>query len=259
MQIDGRFWLTKDEKSFLGNGRIELLENIEKTGSINGAAKAMKMSYKAAWERINSMNEIADEPIIIRLTGGKGGGGTVLTPHAHELIKTYKRFRVLHRQFIERFAEAGDDPEKLARILGRTFLTTSARNQLLCQVISIKEQGVSGEITLQLGGGETLISHITLKSIRSMGLVEGCSAYAIIKSSDLYLCDSPNQDDKEINILHGTIIEIQSSDENAEVTIAIDGGGEKFTCVVNLAQSQSLILHSDTYLCISKKSIILGL
>ncbi|WP_294893646.1 winged helix-turn-helix domain-containing protein, partial [Sulfuricurvum sp. RIFOXYD12_FULL_44_77] len=86
MQIDGRFWLTKEGQSFLGAGRIELLERIDKTGSINAAAKEMKMSYKAAWERINGMNLLADQPLIERLTGGKGGGGTKLTPYARELI-----------------------------------------------------------------------------------------------------------------------------------------------------------------------------
>lgn len=130
MKIDGRFWLTKEGESFLGSGRIELLELIDQTGSINAAAKAMKMSYKAAWERINGMNALADQPLIERLTGGRGGGGTKLTPYARELIATFHRLGELHRQFIDRFAEAGNDPERLARILSRTFLTTSARNQL---------------------------------------------------------------------------------------------------------------------------------
>ena len=121
MKIDGRFWLTKDGKNFLGNGRIKLLQEIKRTGSINAAAKAMKMSYKAAWERINEMNELAKYQIIKKATGGRGGGGTTLTTYAHELITTFKRFEELHRQFIERFAEAGDDTDRLARILSRTF------------------------------------------------------------------------------------------------------------------------------------------
>jgi len=66
MKIDGRFWLTEDGKNFLGNGRVRLLQEIQKSGSINAAAKAMKMSYKAAWERINQMNELAKYPIIKR-------------------------------------------------------------------------------------------------------------------------------------------------------------------------------------------------
>ncbi len=258
MKIDGRFWLTKDGENFLGNGRIELLEKIEQTGSINAAAKAMKMSYKAAWERINQMNTLAEHPIIERVTGGRGGGGTVLTPHAHELIATYKRFGELHRQFIERFAEAGDDPERLARILGRMFLTTSARNQLTCKVLSITEQGINGTMELSLKGGETLVTDITLKSIRSMGLVAGCDAYAIIKSSDVRIVgDTPVADISE-NMLEGKIAAMETSEEHAEITFETDHG-TVFIAVIPREASMSLAVSQRAYALIARQHIILGL
>ncbi|MGZ8548964.1 MAG: winged helix-turn-helix domain-containing protein, partial [Sulfuricurvum sp.] len=152
MKIDGRFWLTKENQSFLGAGRIELLERIDQTGSINAAAKEMKMSYKAAWERINGMNLLADQPLIERTTGGRGGGGTKLTLYARELIATFHRFNELHRQFIDRFAEAGNDPQRLARILSRTFLTTSARNQIPSILQTIDTNGLHSTLTLALSG-----------------------------------------------------------------------------------------------------------
>lgn len=258
MKIDGRFWLSKDGESFLGRGRMELLEQIEKTGSMNGAAKAMKMSYKAAWERVNGMNSLAEHPMITKKTGGKGGGGTVLTPYAHELMATFRRFEELHSQFIERFAEAGDDPERLARILSRTFLTTSARNQLLCSVISIEEQGVKGSIKLQLNGGELLWSDITIKSIRNMGLVDGCKAYAIIKSSDVHIYNTPIQDDNQLNILHGDVTNIESADENSEVTF-VTNGGETLVGLIGLQESNLLKKDSSAYACVEKCHVILGL
>ncbi len=258
MKIDGRFWLTKNGQSFLGNGRIELLEQIDKTGSMNAAAKAMKMSYKAAWERVNQMNNLADVPMIEKIKGGKGGGGTVLTPHAHELIKTFKRFEVLHREFIERFAEAGDDPERLARILSRMFLTTSARNQFTCKIKSIKEHGVSGAMELQLSGGNKLSADITLKSIRSMGLSVGCDAYAIIKSSDVIIVNEAPKNSNTLNILQGIIVKIESSGENAEVTFVLEGG-EELIGVISLQESSSLKLKEPAYACIEQRHIILGL
>ena len=185
MKIDGRFWLTKEGQSFLGSGRVELLEWIDKTGSINAAAKEMKMSYKAAWERINGMNALADFPLIDRTTGGRGGGGTKLTPYARELIATYHRLGELHRQFIDRFSEAGNDPQRLARILSRTFLTTSARNQFPATLTKIETSGLHTTLTLTLLGGDTLRSTITAKSVHNMGLEIGCDVYAIIKSSDI--------------------------------------------------------------------------
>jgi molybdate transport system regulatory protein len=249
MQIDGRFWLTKDGRNFLGSGRIELLEKIAQTGSIHAAAKAMKMSYKAAWERVNAMNDIADRPIIEKTTGGRGGGGTVLTAHAYELIATYKRFAELHREFIDRFAEAGDDPERLARILSRTFLTTSARNQLSCRVGS--------QLELRLTGGDILFSVITSTSVRNMGLTSGCDAYAIIKSSDVAItAEAPNAD-SDNNVLEGTILSIQRSSENAEITLQLSGG-TKLVGVMDLENSTALKKGMNVFATIAKRHIIIG-
>jgi len=214
MKIDGRFWLTKDNESFLGSGRIELLKKIQNSGSINAAAKEMKMSYKAAWERINSMNKLADEPLITRTTGGKGGGGTTLTPYAYKLIKTYDRLNEVHRQFIDRFTEAGDDAEHLARILNRTFLTTSARNQLPSTIQSIKFNGLNADIELSLFRGCSLTSTITAKSTKNMGLHTESKVYAIIKSSDILILNEAPISSKNINILDGNIEFIEISQES---------------------------------------------
>ena len=258
MQIDGRFWLKKDGKNFLGNGRIELLERIAQTGSIHAAAKAMKMSYKAAWDRVNAMNAIADRPIIEKTTGGRGGGGTVLTAHAYELIATYKRFAELHREFIHRFSEAGDDPERLARILSRTFLTTSARNQISCRVGAIEAHGLSSQLELQLRGGDTLFSTITTTSVRNMGLESGCDAYAIIKSSDIVITPEAPEHRDDLNVLSGEIVSLQRSEENAEITLQLKGGS-KLIGVMDLGQSSTLATGMHAFAAVAKRHIILGL
>ncbi len=258
MKIDGRFWLTKEGQSFLGAGRIELLERIDATGSINAAAKEMKMSYKAAWERINGMNALADEPLIERTTGGKGGGGTKLTPYARELIATFHRFNELHRQFIDRFAEAGDDPQRLARILSRTFLTTSARNQLSATLLSVQESGVSGILTLSLAGNGKLRSIITLKSVRNMGLEIGCHLYAIIKSSDIRIVPSHPCGDDTLNVLYGTVTAIESGGESDEVTFRLNDQLE-LVATVDKNDSSQLAVGSESCALISPKHIIIGL
>lgn len=258
MQIDGRFWLKKDGRNFLGNGRIELLETIAQTGSIHAAAKAMKMSYKAAWDRVNAMNDLAERPIIEKRTGGRGGGGTVLTAHAYELIATYKRFAELHRAFIDRFAEAGEDPERLARILSRTFLTTSARNQIACRVDAVETHGFSARLRLALQGGDTLSSTITATSVRNMGLEVGCDAYAIIKSSDVLISAERPADDDALNLLEGEIATIVRSDENAEITLRL-GGGAKLVGMMTREQSRTLTPGTKVYAAIAMRHIILGM
>ena len=69
----------RDGKNFIGKGRIQLLEEIGKTGSIAQAARNMKMSYKAAWDAVDIMNKLAKKRIVIKKYGRKGGGQTNLT------------------------------------------------------------------------------------------------------------------------------------------------------------------------------------
>jgi molybdate transport system regulatory protein len=218
----------------------------------------MKMSYKAAWERINGMNALADQPLIERTTGGKGGGGTKLTPYARELIATFHRFNELHRQFIDRFSEAGNDPERLARILSRTFLTTSARNQLPSVLKEIHTHGLHSTLTLALSGSDVMRSTITAKSVLNMGLSVGCDTYAIIKSSDISIVSTKPSIDTDDNVLAGTIETLETSGDNIEIALRLAGG----TLLITLEKQdalQNLQVGMTAYAIISPLHIIIGL
>lgn len=259
MKIDGRFWLSKDGENFLGSGRIQLLKTIEKTGSMNAAAKEMKMSYKAAWERVNSMNTLADEPLITRTTGGRGGGGTTLTPYAHQLIQTYERLREVHAKFIDRFAEAGNDADRLESILNRTFLTTSARNQLPSKVKSITEDELNTNLELSLTQDLSLVSSITAKSAKDMALHEGSDTYAIIKSSDIEIVKIAPNPSKSLNIIEGVIASIESSQHSLEITLKIDEALSLVSAPSRDDSEAGLEVGMRAYALISTKNIIIGL
>src|SRR5690606_36764663 len=79
MDVRGLIWLAYDDENFGGPGRIALLEAIGSDGSITRAARRVGLSYKAAWDAIYRMNNLAGEPLVSRVTGGKGGGSTRLT------------------------------------------------------------------------------------------------------------------------------------------------------------------------------------
>lgn len=79
IELHGSIWMTVGGANLGGPGRIELLSRIADCGSITQAAKAIGMSYKAAWDAIDTMNNLAGEPLVERVTGGRGGGGTRLT------------------------------------------------------------------------------------------------------------------------------------------------------------------------------------
>lgn len=87
--IKGRVWIAKGKETFLGYGRIILLERIREFGSITRAARSMEMSYRHAWELVESMNRQAVTPLVETATGGAGGGGAVLTPAGERAIALF--------------------------------------------------------------------------------------------------------------------------------------------------------------------------
>lgn len=91
LKVAGSIWIESGKGTYMGYGRMLLLEKINDCGSISEAAKSMKMSYKKAWEMIDSMNRQSKKPLVIRVSGGKGGGGSVLTEEGFSVIKKFKK------------------------------------------------------------------------------------------------------------------------------------------------------------------------
>ncbi len=96
-RLKGRIWIDGPDGTFIGYGRVVLLERIREYGSITKAAKSMDMSYRHAWRLIDSMNKQAPSPFLVTATGGKGGGGTFVTEHGEYAIRifwqTYEAFQ----------------------------------------------------------------------------------------------------------------------------------------------------------------------
>ena len=80
-----------DTEGRIGPGKIQLLENIHACGSISAAGRAMDMSYKRAWDLVDEINRICKHAAVERQTGGKNGGGEVLTPFGTSLVARYRR------------------------------------------------------------------------------------------------------------------------------------------------------------------------
>lgn len=99
--VMGSFWIVCDGHAYLGRGRVTLLEEIDTTGSISQAAKRMGMSYKKAWRLVEAMNAMAGKPLVVRTSGGTGGGGTVLTPNGRRSIQAFRKIDAEIEVFLE--------------------------------------------------------------------------------------------------------------------------------------------------------------
>jgi molybdate transport system regulatory protein len=101
-KVTGTLWVEYESERFFGPGRVELLKRIQETGSINKAAKGMKMSYKKAWEMVAALNKQSALPLVILKTGGEHGGGSQVTDEAMDLIRYHEALRKRFIAFLQK-------------------------------------------------------------------------------------------------------------------------------------------------------------
>lgn len=225
ISLQGSIWMTAGGENLGGKGRIALLAHLMRCGSITQAAKAMGMSYKAAWDAIDSMNNLAGEALVARSVGGKGGGGTTLTARGQRLVENFHAIEEEHRRFV---AQLGQQAAGLAQdyfLIRRLGMKTSARNQYQGTVTRITAGAVNDEIALKVSGGQELIATVTRESTLELGLAVGAQAFAIIQSSSIVvLTADEGARFSARNQLTGTVGRLRPGAVNTEVEIYLPGG-----------------------------------
>jgi len=207
------------------NPVVTLLEEIERCGSINQAAKTVGMSYKAAWEKIENINNLSVEPLISRQVGGSGGGGTMLTEAGHAFLQ---RAHVLQREFssfLNFFYFSPEQASNTLQTLRRMEMKISARNVWLGNVARIEKGAVNSVVTVALKGQDTVVSVITDNSVQRLGLQPGSEVLATVKAPSVMLgLEIDRQKISARNILEGTVSRIVPGVVNDEVVIDLAGG-----------------------------------
>ena|SRR5574344_382998 len=240
MSISSNLTLELFNKPFLLEKRIDLLIAIKKTGSINKASKEVPLSYKAAWEAVEDMNNLSQTPIVIRETGGKDGGGTRLTEYGENLLKTYIILKEEQNKFLENLNRITDINSGTLKTIRRLSMQISARNQIIGKIIDINLGSVNAQITLELKSGKQLVSIITLSSVDNLGLNLNDEVIALIKSSNVLISTDTDLKISARNALRGKIENINKGDVNSEVTIDVDG--DKVVTVLTTSSLENLNL-----------------
>jgi molybdate transport system regulatory protein len=225
LHIGGQFWLNVNDGAPLGEERIALLEQIAVSGSITQAAKALKISYKCAWDAVDAMNNIAPTPVVATATGGRGGGGARLTPEGERLIAAYRAIAAEYAQFLDGMnARLGDSAATLT-LLRRLAMRTSARNQLMGAVAEVTLRAVDAEVVIAIQGGERIVAGVTNESVETLRLRPGRSVWALIKAVAVHIVIAPDSSASTgVNQLCGVVQRITRGEVNAEVVIALKSG-----------------------------------
>jgi len=260
MTLHGKLWLTMNGQHLGGPDRVALLASIGQHGSITQAAKAVKMSYKAAWDAVEAMNNLAGEPLVERLAGGKGGGGTRLTSRGLRLVEDFRRLERLHGQFVEYLGRQGGMPlpEDLDLMRSMT-MKTSARNQFAGTVTKLVRGAVNDEVTLTVVGGQAIVAIVTHDSAVSLGLAPGVAAFALVKASSIIIAVGDGAGLSARNRLSGTVERVVTGAVNSDVTIALPGGGTVGATVTRDSEEALALREGMLVTAVFKaSSVILG-
>ena len=170
----------------LTDKRIDILRHIGACGSISQAARAVGVSYKAAWQALDTLTNLAGTPLVSRAVGGAGGGGAQLTDAGRELLAAAEAMAQARGAVLSRWQATPHTGPALARLAVRT----SMRNQLPCVVERLVVQGQIVGVHLRLGadgaggaGGAALAARITRESAQLLGLQPGLAVQALCKAT----------------------------------------------------------------------------
>ena len=137
--------------------RIDILRRIGSSGSISEAARRSGVSYKAAWQALETLSNLAGTPLVEKAVGGSGGGGAVLTAagqHVLDAAALLDRARADVLAVLDPGTGTGVGRAAMA-------LRTSMRNQFPCTVKSLRVAGGLVRVGMQLPGGALLHARIT--------------------------------------------------------------------------------------------------
>lgn len=239
--------------------RLALLTAIGETGSISAAAKVVGITYKAAWDAVDVMNNLAGELLVCSKHGGRGGGGATLTDAGQRVVKDLASLQSLQAQLMAQLKAAGDLDTSLA-LIRKLSMKSSARNILSGTVESVQQGGVNAEVNLRLRGGDTLHAIITRESVQELGLEPGRDVQALIKASWIILTAADvGLRTSARNRLCGEIQRITPGGINAEVVVQL-AGGNTLAAVITQQSLQELGFKIGDEVCalIKASHMILG-
>ena len=263
-KLQGRLTLETEVGVFLGETRIRLLEAIERHGSISQAARVLPLSYKSAWDAVEDMNNLADEPLVRRTTGGAHGGGTTLTDYGRRMVAYYRAMEQNYQEALDGTADAlgeagAPDFAHFRRLLRRMAMKTSARNQFVGAVTVLAVKGIHVEVRLQIDADHALAVTITRESADHMGLKLGDEIHAFVKAPSVLLAGALTVPAVEGSQFRGTISRITAGETDSEVGLLLPSGRTITAVVANaVIQSEQLDEGVAAVAVIPPASVILA-
>lgn len=256
-KVEAMLALRREGRSLVGRDRIQLLEAVLAEGSITKAAQSVGLSYKAAWDAINAINNLLPRPVVVGQAGGRRGGGAQVTADGKALIRA---FRLIEERLGRVAATLADeravlDPLSLLWSLGMKF---SSRNVFRCLVDEIKPGAVNAEVVLTLSANATLTAVVTAESVEDLGIAPGREVVALVKSSFVMLAagsEAPRVSAR--NRIAGIVAHREDGPVSTEITLDIGDGRSLAAVVTRDAADEMALKPGDPAVAFFKASHVI--
>lgn len=200
--------------------RLNILRRIGETGSISEAARSAGVSYKAAWQAIETLTNLAGAPLVAKAVGGAGGGGAALTAEGARVLEAARRMEEARTAVLASLDRESPGAGANFATLG---LRTSMRNHLPSRVLGLAASRGQVRVELALSDGTVLASRITRESAQLLGLAPGQAVLALAKATAVRVA---RQIDAApgTNVLGGEVVRASRAVSGGEVTLSLACG-----------------------------------
>ncbi len=209
--------------------RIDILRLVGESGSISQAAREAKVSYKAAWQAIDTLTNLAGVALVERAVGGAGGGGASVTAAGQKLLVIARLLNETRSQVLASYTSAEQSLSGALPVLANMGVRTSMRNQLPCQIQKLVREGQVVRVYLRLANQALLVSRITQASAELLGLQKGQQVLALCKATAVVVTPWPSDaaapsQSLTSHCVRGQAVRISRGAAGDEVSLQLDAG-----------------------------------
>lgn len=241
----------------LGHGpadkRMEILRLTGLSGSISQAAREAGLSYKAAWQAIQTLTNLAGVALVDRAVGGAGGGGARLTPAGIQLLEAADQMESARREVLARFSGGA------AEALSGAGLRTSMRNHLPCAVLRLQASDAADpmmRVVLQLPQAAELVASITRESAELLALRPGLPVLALCKATAVAVHAGTDSGTAQTNRLAGRVSRVSRGKLRDEVVLDLSS---QLQLVGFAARPNRLRVGSLVTACLEENAVVIAL
>jgi len=245
LSLEADLCLTKDNSLFLSAKTLRLLENIIVYGSISKAAKASDITYKTAWAWIDKMNALTAKPLFQRISGGKGGGGTIVTAYAKELMCRYEEVNALHEKHLLSLSKAFDEIDNAIK---DDFIFS----RLKAEIIDMAEQDKKAILSLKLGSNEIISAQTPIDFLKIKNLKPGSYVSVLIESESVSVSKSDNKEISSRNRLNTHVKDIIVNGADVLLKLEISSGEMISAQITHKSYKDLKLKKEDALLAIFK-------